>query len=266
MKTAYVNGKRSEAIKGVKGQCIFCGSEMTPKCGEERMNHWAHKGKHKCDPWWDNETEWHRSWKSNFPGEWQEVIHTDEETGEKHIADIKTDSEWVIEFQHSPIKPEERQARNQFYEKLVWIVDGTRTKRDKLKFNTLLDEYSIKSIDPRFKHIMAPDDCNLLKKWHDSNTLVFIDFNDVDDENKSILWFLFPRVISREAYLWPLPKDKFISLHINSNFDDLIQCVIYPFLDKLIYNQRMDNEMEASRQRERLSRMNWIKIGRRGRL
>lgn len=71
------------------------------------MNHWAHKGKLVCDVWWKNETAQHRAWKNNFPVEWQEIIHFDDSTGEKHIADTKTTEVWVLEFQHSPIKLEE---------------------------------------------------------------------------------------------------------------------------------------------------------------
>ncbi len=56
-----------------------------------------------CDPWWENETEWHRKWKGNFAEEWQEVILTDGITDEKHIADIRTPYGLVVEFQHSHI-------------------------------------------------------------------------------------------------------------------------------------------------------------------
>ena len=48
------------------------------------------KGRRFCDPWWENETEWHRAWKDQFPADWQEIVHHAED-GEKHIADVKTD-------------------------------------------------------------------------------------------------------------------------------------------------------------------------------
>ena len=67
----------------------------------------------------------------NFPVDWQEVIHFDG-SGEKHIADVKTQTGYVLEFQHSYLDPEERRSRNVFYSKLVWIVDGTRRETDKL--------------------------------------------------------------------------------------------------------------------------------------
>jgi len=60
-------------------------------------------------------------------------VHFDEK-GEKHIADVKTKNGWVLEFQHSYIKPEERNYRNAFYSKLVWIIDGLRRKTDRIQF------------------------------------------------------------------------------------------------------------------------------------
>ena len=106
MKFADVNGERREAQPGFQGTCPWCSQPMVAKCGEFNIWHWAHQGRRVCDPWWENETEWHRAWKGEFPVNWQEVIHQ-AENGEKHIADVKTDQGWVIEFQHSRIKPEE---------------------------------------------------------------------------------------------------------------------------------------------------------------
>ncbi len=61
MKFAHINGYKVEATKGAKGSCPSCGSDLIAKCGEAKINHWAHKGKKSCDPWWENETDWHRS-------------------------------------------------------------------------------------------------------------------------------------------------------------------------------------------------------------
>lgn len=93
------------------------------------MWHWAHSPRRRCDPWWENETEWHRGWKNHFPNGWQEVVHVDE-SGERHIADIKTDSGLIIELQHSSMKPEELRSRESFYGNLLWIVDGFSFKQN----------------------------------------------------------------------------------------------------------------------------------------
>lgn len=134
MKYAIVDGCKIEALKGVRGICPNCGSELIAKYGEFKMNHWAHKGVRNCDSWWEPETEWHRSWKNNFPDEWQENILSDEITNEKHIADILTIDKLVIEFQHSHIDPQERISRENFYKDMVWVVDGTRLKKDYPRF------------------------------------------------------------------------------------------------------------------------------------
>jgi len=265
MKYALVNGEKEEATKGAKGVCQICGSELIAKCGEVKINHWAHKGNRNCDPWWENETEWHRSWKNNFPKDWQEIIHTDENSGEKHIADVKTDSNWVLEFQHSHIKPEERLSRDAFYSNLVWVLDGTRRKRDKLNFYRILNEFTVRSDDPRFKAIIGQDDCKLIKEWHESNAFVFLDFQDEDETGKPIIWFLFRKIAENEAYLLPVLRDYFVELHKNNKFDELIEKTIAPFIKKLTHNEKMKVEMEQSRERERKARMDMLSFVRRTR-
>ncbi len=139
MKFALVSGQRQEAQPNLSGECPVCGSPMIARCGEVRLWHWAHKGRRLCDPWWENETEWHRAWKDLFPVGWQEFVQHDGD-GERHIADVKTDDGWVIEFQHSYIKPEERRSREAFYHKLVWVVDGLRRQTDGAQFRKAWDE------------------------------------------------------------------------------------------------------------------------------
>jgi hypothetical protein len=90
MRFALVNGQKTEPQPKLQGLCTNCQGEMIAKCGRVKIWHWAHKSKLSCDPWWENETEWHRAWKNNFPAEWQEISNIDPVTGEKHIADVKT--------------------------------------------------------------------------------------------------------------------------------------------------------------------------------
>lgn len=134
MKFALFEDRRIEATKGAKGVCPNCRSELIAKCGEFKRNHWSHKSDRNCDPWWEPETDWHRSWKNNFPNDWQETPRCDEQTGKIHIADVYTSHGLVIEFQHSHIDPQERSSREKFYKNMVWVVDGTRLKRDYSRF------------------------------------------------------------------------------------------------------------------------------------
>ena len=123
MQYALVDGQRSEARTGGRGTCPDCGAAMLAKCGTRVMHHWSHVSRRNCDPWWENETDWHREWKSKFPEECREVSHTAPDS-EIHRADIKTPTGIVIEVQHSTMTDQERESRESFYRNLVWILDG----------------------------------------------------------------------------------------------------------------------------------------------
>lgn len=223
MKYALVSGEKIEAFKGGKGICPNCGSEMIAKCGDIKINHWSHKGNRNCDTWWENETEWHRQWKNQFPKEWQEVIHYDDK-GEKHIADVKTKNDWIIEFQHSYLKPEERNSRNTFYPKLVWVIDGLRRKTDRIQFQKILKESSkapVKNVNIR--QINFPEESRLLKEWLNCGVPVFFDFYEL---NKSALWFLLPLNFKEKAYLIAFSREEFINVHKNEGFDELVYKLI----------------------------------------
>jgi competence protein CoiA len=124
MQFAIVNNDRVEAFSGGRGLCPVCGSETIAKCGPRIMHHWAHYRPKDCDPWWENETQWHRDWKNLFPMECREVSHIAHD-GEIHRADIKTSTGIVIEIQHSSMTDAERISREEFYGNLVWVVDGS---------------------------------------------------------------------------------------------------------------------------------------------
>jgi competence protein CoiA len=124
MEIALVDGVRSLSAPGLKGFCPCCAQAVIAKCGSQLIWHWSHQGKRHCDPWWENESDWHRGWKAHFPERMHEVVQFDKATGEKHIADLKTDRGMVIEIQHSAMSLEELKAREAFYKHMIWIVDG----------------------------------------------------------------------------------------------------------------------------------------------
>ena len=123
MQLAIVDDQRVEAFPGGRGECPLCGSEVIAKCGPRVMHHWAHHRPKDCDPWWENETAWHREWKNRYPLECREVSQTSD-SGEIHRADIKTPTGIVIEVQHSTMTDAERSSREEFYGNLVWVLDG----------------------------------------------------------------------------------------------------------------------------------------------
>ena len=220
MKFALFNEERIEAKKGAKGECPCCGSELIAKCGEVYIHHWAHKK--KCDDhWWENETEWHRNWKNQFPNEWQEIVHFDD-SGEKHIADVKTSEGWAIEFQHSYLKPEERRSRNNFYNKLIWVVDGMRRKTDVKQFQKILNKADFVFHEPVLLDVNYPEDCKLLKEWGNSSSLIFLDFN------VERLWFIYPKISGNRIFLNPFPRSYIIERLNNNKFDEILDTMINP--------------------------------------
>jgi hypothetical protein len=197
MKFALVDNQKKEAEKGLKGICPICQQPVIPKWGEYKINHWAHKSYEHCDKWWENETEWHRQWKNKFPTEWQEIVAIDEKTGDKHIADIKTDEGMVVEFQHSSITEEERISRERFYNNMIWIVDGTRRKRDFDHFTKAFEDKSIWRIGQKNTlYVLEYGDDYLPKEWLNCNVPVLFDFkgllNNYKGPLRESLWCLLP--------------------------------------------------------------------------
>jgi hypothetical protein len=213
MRYAFVNGEMREAERGLAGECRGCGKPMLARCGRVRIKHWAHKGKITCDAWLKDKTEWHINWQDHFPKPWQEFRFV-AENGEMHIADVKTIKEWVIEFQHSPLAHEERQARNDFYKKLVWVVDGMTRKRDKSKFfDSLREVASVANQQSPVRRIFKVlwDDCALLRDWSECSSPVFFDFG----KEELMLWCLLPKSSDGGAYVLEFLRAGFIAFHRN---------------------------------------------------
>ena len=250
MKFALVEGVKSEALKGIKGSCQSCGSELIAKCGVHKINHWAHKSKRVCDSWWEPETEWHRSWKNNFPVEWQEFIQFDNQTKEKHIADVRTENGLVIEFQHSHITPQERNIREKFYKNMVWVVDGTRLKRDYPRF---LKEWKNEGISDIYKtdksgilKVSFPEFC-FPEAWLKSSVPVIFDFfgdGTIEDPERmrKTLYCLFPQV-GRHARFAEISRKAFINSTSNGEWTERVEKFINEFRtqDKLEQHQTISH-------------------------
>jgi len=195
MHFAIINNNRVEAQPQLKGLCPCCSQPVIAKCGKQKVWHWAHKNITTCDSWWEAETEWHRTWKNNYSAEWQEIVLFDKVTGEKHIADVRTAHNLVIEFQHSHINPDERISREKFYQNMVWVVDSTRLKRDYLRFRERVE--SFKRTNRKGVYFVDFPDKVFPKSWLDSSVPVFFDFcglsTNEQDKIKNILWCLCPQ-------------------------------------------------------------------------
>lgn len=214
MKYAIVHTERVEAEPGLSARCPVCDQPMISKCGEHKLWHWAHKGLRVCDIWWEPETPWHRTWKNQFPKGWQEAVRWSE-SGEKHVADVMTEGAFVLEFQHSHLRSEERKSREAFYKDMMWIVDGLRRLRDSPNFSAALRTATVINLNPLTVSIPTNKGA-LLRDWSGSNVPVFFDFGDAFEPDHPlpfdapVLWRLNPASPEGTAQLSPVPKARFI--------------------------------------------------------
>lgn len=208
MHFALHNDQRIEATPGANGICPGCSAELIARCGTKKVWHWAHKGQRHCDHWWENESEWHRDWKNQFPAEWQEIVARDK-NGELHIADIKTPKGLVVEFQHSYIEPAEARTRTKFYDPMFWIVDGTRRKTDRKQF-AAAQEDGVKHLtkDGLVEQLWVYDS-RLLREWVHVGVIVAFDFGE------DTVWVLH-RIKDHWVYGFNYPKLKLIE-HISQS-------------------------------------------------
>jgi len=213
VKFALVDGERREPQPHLAGQCPGCGNRVTAKCGTQRVWHWAHKGLRTCDPWWERETEWHRRWKNLFPSSWQEIPLRSEMTGERHFADVQTPYGLVIEFQHSPMSRAERLSRESFYRDMIWVVDGTRAKKDRLRIDKALpgwrrwpeNQYAVKFIVENF----------LPSFWVTCGVPVLFDFDGLlveSNTDHNLLCLMPNRYRADQAVFFPMARSKLIGL------------------------------------------------------
>lgn len=120
-----------EAIEGQIYYCQVCNQPMIQRHCTVKVDHFAHYSPHGrtdivpcCDHWGYDKTKWHFDWQKKFPRDCIERVL--ESHGKKHIADVLV-SDYVVEFQHSPISLEEFNERNEFYDslgyKVIWVFD-----------------------------------------------------------------------------------------------------------------------------------------------
>lgn len=170
MEIALVDGQRCLPEPCLRGVCQVCGQGMIPKCGEQNIWHWAHKGRRMCDPWWENEGPWHRRWKSFFPQELHEQVRFDT-SGEKHIADVMLPNALVVELQHSAMPLEEMRSREAFYGNMVWIVDASPFIRNLTIFDALPDPSLPPVEDLRF--------CGPHPQWRDHHPSLKLSYENL---------------------------------------------------------------------------------------
>ena len=240
MRLALVDKVRTKPAPSLRGKCCLCGDDMIAKCGRYVRWHWAHKARTTCDPWQESETDWHRDWKDAFHIDYQEVVHVDDRTYEKHIADIKTPGGFVVEVQHSPIGEREALSRERFYKNMIWIVDARHL--DGWFFLGMARHLA--SCRPMKYQIEWWGKSRLLEKWSKSGVHVYFDVMNRAVEHKAddgklwvlpletivpvekrVLWRLLEfNAIDRTGYIAPVQAEAIIEAVMDGNFPPLREC------------------------------------------
>ena len=126
------NSKRiniRDAKKKEQYFCPGCKTLMIPKQGNINVWHFAHKSRENCVDYYDNKGEWHRYMQNLFDDDQCEIFN--DEFG-KHIFDVLTKKNRIIEFQHSSISESLFWKRTNDYiahsklhnaKKPIWIFD-----------------------------------------------------------------------------------------------------------------------------------------------
>jgi competence CoiA-like predicted nuclease len=184
---ASLNNEKIEAIPKTKAICTLCEKDVFSKCGEVNVWHWAHLKEENCDKWYEPETQWHKDWKNQFGKELSEIIIT--KNGEKHIADIQTKENVVIELQNSPILKPIIRKRELFYgEKMLWVINGINFKDNfvtKPDYRHRLYKNTSEGWIHKYTGELPPKDflesfywkwCR--RSWDEAQRPIFIDFGD----------------------------------------------------------------------------------------
>ena len=121
---ANVAGERRRAFPKGRATCPGCGGVLIAKCGPLKTDHWAHQSGQDCDDWSEPIGPWHLWWQDLVRPQSVEVSMG------PHRADIMGNGGVVVELQHSPISPEDIEARESFYGNMVWLFDATQRFSD----------------------------------------------------------------------------------------------------------------------------------------
>jgi competence protein CoiA len=111
---------RKKAMPGTSGVCPCCKNKVIAKCGRIKIWHWSHESLSDCDDWYEPISDWHLSWQDMVEEKYREVVVGN------HRADIKDDTGRVFEIQNSPLSIEDMEEREDYYNNMVWIFNGSK--------------------------------------------------------------------------------------------------------------------------------------------
>lgn len=194
MLEAKCNGEIVRAAPELSRDAVYlckdehCDHPEMELCAGPLRKYFRHKRRSHC--YWHGykETEWHREWKSHFDR--VEVYMGDDENGSANWADAVVGENFVVEFQHSGMKEEERAAREKYYTEraggMVWIVDACTPRYLKRLEKIELGACNKTPIEAPYYYVHFPEEA-FSELWIDRPVGVVFDYGPDKD-----LFYLMP--------------------------------------------------------------------------
>jgi competence protein CoiA len=121
----------------------------------------------------------------------------------KHIADVYSDKGVILEFQSYSIDAEKMRSREEFYQQLVWVVNGLKNESDKFYFKLSLAGQD--PTDSLLWNIKWFGRSKLFARWSGASKQVYFDFGT------DIVWHLVRYDIATKiGQVRVYEKEKFI--------------------------------------------------------
>ena len=216
---ALLNNKRVQPSRNINGAvCPLCRTEMTAKCGEIRVHHWAHKNKINCDHWLEDDSPWRWSWMGRFPDDWCEHVITHE--GEKHLADIQTPKNTIILLHQSRLTPEIVREREKFYQTPVWILNAGRFKNHTKRLLSHFEKKHFRQfgIEKNVYFLSCFYEDTLPQAWLKAQFPIFLDFSESKgfeshqyQEMLKSIWCLMPFTYEKFRVFYRYSPDELIN-------------------------------------------------------
>ncbi len=174
---------------------------------------------------------------------------------------MKTDQGFVLEFQHSHLVPQERVIREAFYQNMVWVVDGTRLKKDYPRFLEGRKHFRSTALKGFFL-VHFPEEY-FPAAWIESSVEVLFDFQgtlstDPQDWTRNLLWCLLPGRARGCAVVSAISRQDFVTAALRQSrlFRDPAHEFVNAF-DKLLTDQEKIEEQRSQRQEWKPRKRTW---------
>ena len=208
---AYVNGESIHVNDYKKNGTPFCRLKhelVYVKGNEGRKSYFRHKNKGDID---DNKmSQFHIDWQKYFKSTEVWFPKKSEQLKDRRADIVLDNCNYIVEIQHSSIKPEEVRCRREDYRKhnkeIIWIIDGENTKVETLYTDgggyliTFDKEWKYKSYDESYKHMC-----------------VLLDHYDINDKKHKIFKIQLDKVTTKMIKVCDYQSKDIVIDRLNTN-------------------------------------------------